>query len=165
MSAISLIAAVDKNWLLGSEMKLPWHLPAELKLFRRLTLNKPVVMGRKTFKSLKKPLEQRKNIVLSNDDDFHPRGCHTVSSIEEALQIAGNSSEIMIIGGATVYRQFLPRAGKIYLSVINATFEGDVYFPDINMENWRQEIILKKQPDKENPWAFKTYKFIRKAEK
>ncbi len=160
-STIALIAAVDRNGLLGDGEKMPWHLPAELQLFRRLTLGKPVIMGRKTFEVLGKPLEQRKNIILSDSNSFAPEGGHRAGSIEEAIKVAGDTGEIMVIGGATVYRQFMKQAEKIYLSVIEAEFEGDVYFPRIRESEWKKRVIFEQEANDKNPWAFTTYEYSR----
>ena len=135
---ISLIAAVGSNWVIGKGGDLPWHLPADLKRFKSLTLGKPVIMGRKTYESIGHPLSQRKNIVMTTSTTYHVPGCHVVHSITQALETAEGDDEAMIIGGAAIYRQFWPIADRIYLTEIDEVFEGDVFFPELNLEEWKE---------------------------
>ena len=134
---ISLIAAASENGVIGYHNKLPWHIPAELKYFRKMTLEKPVVMGRKTFESLnKKPLPHRLNIILTHDLHFSAPDCLIVHSVNEAIEAAGDCEEIMVIGGAKIYELFLPVASRIYLSVIKGMYVGDAYFPSLDLNQW-----------------------------
>jgi dihydrofolate reductase len=151
---ISIIAALAKNRVIGKDNKLPWNLPADLRHFKELTLGKPIIMGQRTFESLGKPLPGRKNIILSLDENFNPPGCIVAHSIEEALKKAGDSKEVMICGGASVYKQFLPLAHKMYLTMIDAEFEGDAFFPEFNWTDWRQVERVENQPDKENSYKY-----------
>jgi dihydrofolate reductase len=114
---------------------LPWRLPDDLKRFKAITLGKPVVMGRKTFESIGKPLPGRTNIVISRQPDYQAEGCVTVRSLDEALS-AADAREAMIIGGAEIYRQVLPRVDQIYLTRVHAEVPGDVQFPSIVWEDW-----------------------------
>ncbi|MEI8321046.1 MAG: dihydrofolate reductase [Alphaproteobacteria bacterium] len=133
---ISLIAATSENGVIGHKNSLPWHLPEELKYFKKMTAGKPVIMGRKTFDSMgKRPLPNRVNIIISRDPQ-PTLGCHVVSSIEEALHAAGNCEEIMVIGGAQIYESFLPLASKIYLTVVHQECEGDTCFPEVSWKEW-----------------------------
>lgn len=151
---ISIIAALAKNRVIGKNNKLPWHLPADFQHFKKLTLGKPVVMGQKTFESIGKPLSGRTNIILSLDENFSPEGCVIVRSIEEALKAAGDSEEVMICGGASVYKQFLPLAHKMYLTLIDEDFEGDTYFPEFDWEDWQETDRAENQLDKESPYKY-----------
>lgn len=151
---ISIIAAVAKNRVIGKDNKLPWNLPADLKHFKDLTLGKPIVMGQKTFESIGKPLPGRTNVVLTLDKSFNPSGCIMAHSIEEALEKAGNCQEVMICGGASVYKQFLPRADKMYLTLIEGDFEGDAYFPEFDWQDWQETERIENQPDKENHYKY-----------
>ncbi len=135
---ISLIAAVASNRVIGKGGDLPWHLSADLKRFKSLTLGKPVIMGRKTYESIGHPLSQRKNIVLTTNQSYQAPGCHVVYSITQALETAEGYDEVMIIGGAAIYQQFWPFAVRIYLTEIDEVFEGDVYFPELNLEEWKE---------------------------
>ncbi|MEY3182399.1 MAG: hypothetical protein RLZ35_384 [Pseudomonadota bacterium] len=139
---ISLIAAVARNGVIGKGSTLPWHYPEDLKFFRQTTQDKVVIMGRKTFLSLnKKPLPKRINVVITRDLNYHAPGCTVVHSVEEALKVArdakGDDQEVMIIGGSDIYALFLPHAHRLYLTVLNESFEGDVFFPRVNWQEWQ----------------------------
>ncbi|MDX1687598.1 MAG: dihydrofolate reductase, partial [Candidatus Promineifilaceae bacterium] len=109
---ISLIAALDRNGVIGDDGRIPWRLPADLKYFKRVTMGKPLIMGRKTYESIGRPLPGRQNIVLTRQRDYRAPGCTVVHSLEEALAAAGDAEEVMVAGGGSVYRQFLPRADR-----------------------------------------------------
>lgn len=140
---ISIIVAMDRNRLIGAQGTMPWRLPADLRWFKKVTMGKPVVMGRKTYESIGKPLKGRRNVVLTRDRQYSAPGCVVVHSIEEAIHASENGEEVMIIGGAQLYRQFLPRSERIYLTRIEAAFEGDTYFPDFSEEQW--QIVFDEQ--------------------
>lgn len=135
---IALIAAMGNDRVIGVDNRLPWHLPADLKHFKGLTLGKPVLMGRRTFESIGRPLPERRNIVVTRDADFRPEGVIVASSIDEALARAAPASEIMVIGGASFYAQMLPRAQRLYLTLVHGNFEGDAYFPAWDARQWEQ---------------------------
>ncbi len=135
---ISLIAAMGKGRVIGIENRLPWRLPADMKHFRALTMGKPVLMGRKTFDSIGKPLPGRSNIVVSQDPDFHPDGVAMANSIAEALAAGREAAEIMVIGGASFYAQLLPRAQRLYITEIHHDFAGDAFFPAWDPGEWRE---------------------------
>jgi dihydrofolate reductase len=151
---ISIIAAMDENRLIGRDNALPWKLPADMGRFRKLTLGKPVVMGRKTFASIGKPLAKRINIIMTRDSDYQAEGCIVVHSPEAALAAANGHDEAMIIGGASVYAQFLPRADRLYLTRIHATFAGNAYFPDFDIADWREVERIDCPPDEQNPYPY-----------
>lgn len=152
---ISIIAAIGRNNVIGKDNSLPWRMPADMKHFVALTAGKTVIMGRKTFESIGKPLKERKNIILSRAE-YHAAGCVVVSSIEDAIKESSN--EAVVIGGASVYRQFLPRAQKMYLTLIDNDFEGDAYFPSFSKEEWGITEYDEHKADAENPhdYAFIT---------
>ncbi|HLC61423.1 MAG TPA: dihydrofolate reductase [Candidatus Nanoarchaeia archaeon] len=135
---ISLIAAVGKNNVIGTDNKLPWKLSADLKRFKAITSGKPVVMGRKTFESIGKPLPNRTNIIITRDKNYKADGCVVVHSAEEALNAAKGNAEIMIIGGEQIFKEFLPIANKLYLTIIDKDFEGDSYFPEYDKSEWKE---------------------------
>lgn len=135
---LSLIAAMDRNRLIGRDGRLPWRLPADLAHFKRLTLGKPVLMGRRTFESIGRPLPGRHNIVLSRDPRFTAEGCTVVHGLDAGLLAAGSAPELMVIGGASVYAQCLPRAERMYLTLVEAEDEGDVFFPAWVPGEWRE---------------------------
>ncbi|KQN49365.1 dihydrofolate reductase [Serratia sp. Leaf50] len=132
---ISLIAAMAADRVIGMENAMPWHLPADLAWFKRNTLNKPVIMGRKTFESIGRPLPGRLNIVISSQLGSHD-GVTWVTSVEDALAAASHAEEVMIMGGGRVYEQFLQRANRLYLTHIDAEVEGDTHFPDYEPDEW-----------------------------
>jgi dihydrofolate reductase len=153
MSTISLIVAMGTSRVIGRENRLPWRMPADMKRFRVISMGKAVIMGRKTYQSIGKPLAGRHNIVLTRDRTFEAAGCTVAHSIEEALAAAGEG-EIMVIGGAKVYEQMLPMADRIYLTMIDAQFDGDSYFPLIDMANWREVSRELHAADEGNPYNF-----------
>lgn len=135
---ISLIAAMDRNSVIGKDNSLPWKLSADMKRFKELTTGKPVVMGRKTFESIGKPLPNRINIILTRDKNYKAQGCTVAHSIKEALKDVDENDEVMIIGGAQIYKEFLPIANRMYLTLIDKDFEGDAYFPEYNKNDWKE---------------------------
>jgi len=148
---LSIIAAMDRNRLIGNNNQLPWHLPADLQFFKRTTLGKPILMGRKTFDSIGRPLPGRRNVIISRNPNYQAAGCDVVHSIEEALKLVKESEEVMLIGGATLYEQALPRAQRLYLTLIDAEFTGDAWFPDYpQLGNWHEVSREKQQADEKN---------------
>lgn len=133
---ISLIAALAADRVIGMENAMPWHLPADLAWFKRHTLNKPVVMGRRTWESIARPLPGRKNIVISSQPGSDER-VRWVRSVDEAIAACGNAHEIMVIGGGRVYEQFLPKARRLYLTDIDVQVVGDTHFPDYDPDDWK----------------------------
>jgi dihydrofolate reductase len=152
---ISLIAALDRNRLIGAGNRLPWHLPADLAHFKRLTLGRPVLMGRRTWESLGRPLPGRRNIVLTRDAGFQAPGCVAVHDIESALAAAGRVDEVFVIGGAAFYAQMLPRARRMYLTLVEAEFSGDAWFPAFDPEDWRETASEAHAADERNPHPFR----------
>jgi len=135
--SISIIAATDLNGLIGANGGMPWHIPEELAWFKQHTLGKVVVMGRKTWVSLVKPLPGRRNIVLSTNPDFVAEGADLMQTIEQVIALA-KANEVFIIGGAELFRQFLPMTDKLYISIIHAVYSGDTYFPAYDAKHWHQ---------------------------
>ncbi|WP_158737824.1 dihydrofolate reductase [Alteribacillus sp. YIM 98480] len=133
---ISFIAAMDENRVIGHENKMPWHLPADLKHFKEVTSGSPIIMGRKTYEAIGRPLPRRQNIIVTNTKDFAAEGCEVVHSLDEAKRIAATKQEIFVIGGETLFEQFLPAADRMYLTIIHDTFPGDTYFPEWQTEDW-----------------------------
>jgi dihydrofolate reductase len=144
--------------VIGIDNRLPWRLPADMKHFRVLTLGKPVLMGRKTFDSIGKPLPGRTNIVVSQDPDFHPAGVTVARSLAEALSAAHEAEEIMVIGGASFYAQLLPEAQRLYLTEIHHDFAGDAFFPAWNPGEWHEIKRVDHAADGDNiyPYSFVT---------
>ena len=158
MKKISLIAAMDENSGLGCNNALLCHLPADLAYFREITLGKPVIMGRKTFSSIGKPLPLRHNIVLSSQST-PIAGADVVSSLPDALELADYADEIMIIGGERVFREAMAFANHIYLTVIHYQFAADVYFPELTTSLWHVTDSCFRPRDDKNPYDLTFYQY------
>jgi dihydrofolate reductase len=133
---LTLIVAVADSGVIGRDNTLPWHLPEDLKRFKRLTMGKPIVMGRKTYESIGKPLPGRHNIVVTRDANYRRDGITIVHSAEAALQAAGDVPEVMVIGGAELFQTLLPRAGRLHLTRVHGNIEGDVMWPALDDREW-----------------------------
>ncbi len=156
---LSLIVAASHNGVIGAGGKLPWHLSVDLQRFKQLTMGHPILMGRKTFESIAKPLPGRTNIVITRQKDFQACGATVAHSLEEALQMCENEAEVFVIGGAEIYRQALPLADRIYLTRIDQGFQGNTYLFPIDPGAWK-EIAREDFPaDAANPFphSFLTY--------
>jgi len=151
---ISIIVAADENGVIGRNNQLPWRLAGDMRHFREVTLGKPVVMGRKTFESIGKPLAGRSNIVVSRQPGLVIDGCIVVASLDAAIDAAGEAEEVMIIGGAELYRESLGLANRIYLTRVHAAVEGDTLFPEIDYDEWRETSIEQHAPDERNEHAY-----------
>ena len=147
---ISMIAAMADNRIIGKDNQMPWHLPADFAWFKRCTMGKPVVMGRKTYESIGRPLPGRLNIVISRDASLSIEGVTTVTSIEQALEVAGEV-EVMIIGGGAIYAACLPMANKLYITHIEAEIQGDTQFPDWGNE-FKETYSEAYQADEKNAY-------------
>jgi len=149
---ISIIAAMDRNRLIGNKNQLPWHLPADFAHFKSVTMGKPIVMGRKTFESIGKPLPGRTNIVLSRNPDIRFEGVICVSSFADAVAAVPDAEEIMIIGGSAIYEMLLPQANRLYLTYVDAGFEGDAWFPAFEESLWQEKETLTRPADDKNSY-------------
>ena len=149
---ISLIVAASTNNVIGFQGNLPWRLSSDLKRFKVLTMGKPIVMGRKTYESIGRPLPGRQNIVVTRNPDYVAEGCDVVSSVDAAIQAAGDAEEIMIIGGSHIYEAFLPRAHRIYLTREQVDVEGDAYLPEFNSNEWQETAVEKHNADESNDY-------------
>ena len=150
---LTLVVAVSENGIIGRDGGLPWRLPEDLKHFRRLTLGNTVLMGRKTFESLGKPLEGRANWVLTRDAAFAPAGAQVFRDLEAALA-ATPQGELLVIGGAELYRQTLPLASRLELTRVHAQIEGDTHFPDYDTQQWRETARVDHAPDERHAHAY-----------
>ncbi len=159
---ISMIAAMAKNNVIGIKNGLPWDLPADMKHFREITSGKTVIMGARTFESIGKALPKRRNIVITLDKNQIAEGAEIVFSLDEAIESCKNEGEVMIIGGASIYRQFLPKAQRVYLTVIDGKFEGDAFFPEMDMNEWKIVNEEKHEADEKNshPYTFKVFERV-----
>jgi len=149
---ISIIAAMSENRVIGRGNRLPWHLPADLARFKALTLGKPIVMGRRTWESLPGLLPRRTHIVVTRDRSYPAPGCILAGSPEEAIAAAGSAPEVMVVGGERLYRDMLPLAGRMYLTLVATVLDGDAFFPDWDAAGWH-EIAREHRPrDERNPY-------------
>ena len=142
--AIKIISALSSNHIIGNDGKIPWFIKGELKRFKELTLNHNVVMGRKTFDSIGKPLEQRNNIIISNNTSLVVKGTNVVPSFEDALAACDTSKDIFIIGGSKIYEIALSYSEYLILTIIHKEFEGDTYFPKYDLSRWKLVSEVKK---------------------
>jgi dihydrofolate reductase len=157
--SLSIIAAIAANNVIGKNNKLPWHIPEEQKHFYKTIAGKPIVMGRKTFESIGKPIENSPNIILSHNPALHLAGCKVVNSVEAILNLYPDDVEIMVIGGESIYRQFLPFVNKMYLTFIDHPFDGDTYFPEWQANEWKIIDECKVQSD---PYSYRFVTLQRK---
>jgi dihydrofolate reductase len=162
MPVISLVAAMARNRVIGAGNRLPWHLPEDLKRFKRLTMGAPVIMGRKTHESILeqagKALPGRRNIVVTRQPGARWDGCEVAGSLDAALAAARDAPEVFVIGGAELYRLALPRADRLYLTLLDAAYPGDTLFPELDPADWRETA---REPG--DGFAFVTYERIRPA--
>lgn len=133
---ISMIVAMGENRLIGRDNDLPWHIPADLKFFKATTMGKPMIMGRKTFESIGKPLPGRRTIVVTRNPAWACEGVEVALSMDAALALAEGADEIMVVGGAQIYAQALSKADRLYVTEVALRLEGDAYFPEINDAEW-----------------------------
>jgi dihydrofolate reductase len=158
MKNISIIVAIAENNGIGKNNDLLWHISADLKRFRQITLGHTVIMGKNTYLSLPlRPLKNRRNIVISDNRSDHFEGCLTVFSVDEAIENCNENEESFVIGGASVYRQFMPFAQRLYLTRVNRSFDADTFFPDIIASQWEEISREVPAPDPQNDF---TYEFI-----
>ena len=151
---LSLCVAMDENSLIGSNNALPWHLPADLKHFRKITMGKPIIMGRKTYESIGHPLPGRLNIVLTNNINFSLDNCTVMHTIKEVLSFSKDYDESVVIGGAKLYESLLPQVQRMYITRIHAKFVGDTYFPHYQSTEWQQVETQTYSTDKNNPYNY-----------
>ncbi len=159
---LSLIAAMDRNGLIGAKSGLPWQMPADLAYFRQQTLNKPIIMGSTTWSAFSRPLPNRHNIVLSRGMPLDTEGYSVARSLEDALEMVEHADEAFIIGGASVYEQAMPHVDRLYLTYIDGEFSGDTYFPEYNKELWREISREHHTKDEENPYNYSFVVYERK---
>ena len=162
---VSLVAAMSENRVIGRSGGLPWRLPRDLQHFKRLTVDHTVIMGRKTFAEVNRPLANRRNVVITHNPEFRPHGVTVVPSLNEALALGATEDEVFVIGGGEIYRLALPRADRIYLTVVHAVVEGDTFFPAFEGSAWVVESEVNHPADEKNPYAmtFRTYSRLRNA--
>ncbi len=156
---LSIIAAMDRNRLIGKDNALPWQLPADLAFFKRTTMNKPIIMGRKTFESIGRPLPGRRNIIITRNTAYQAEGCECFASVDDALHHLGDIDEAMLIGGASLYAQNMQRAARLYITEIHAEFDGDAWFPPIDPAIWQPVWREDHAADERNAYDYSFVKY------
>ncbi|QJX49112.1 dihydrofolate reductase [Hymenobacter taeanensis] len=150
-----LVVAVAQNGVIGGDNRLLWHLPLDLKHFKELTQGHPIVMGRRTYESIGRPLPNRTNIIVTRQPNWQAPGCEVAYSVPQALEMARALDEqVMVIGGGEIYRQALPAAEVVYLTEVHHDFEGDVTFPELSPVEWREETRERHEPDEKHAYPF-----------
>ncbi len=162
---ISFLLAMDQNMLIGRDNDLPWHLPNDLKFFKRLTMGQTIVMGRKTLESFKKPLPGRRNVILTRDKNYRVPGIEVLNTPEQVLEMEKEVRELFIIGGSEVFNLFLPHADRLYITYIEDTFKGDAYFKDFNEQEWQLSSERVGVTDEKNVYPHRFQTFDRKQDK
>lgn len=157
---VSIIVAVSRNLVIGKDNQLIWKLSADLKRFKALTTGHTIIMGRKTFDSIGKPLPDRTSIVITRQKDYKIEGCVVVNSLEEALEKSSDQEEVFVIGGGAIYKEALAKANKVYYTKVHKNFEGDTFFPVLNLKEWESVNRVDCLPDEKNeiPYSFIDYK-------
>lgn len=159
---ITLIAAVGKNNTIGKNNQLLWHLPNDFKRFKQITTNHFIIMGRKTFESFPKPLPNRTHIVISRQKNYAPNGCIVVSNLEKAIEICPKNQEIFIIGGGEIYKQSIIIADKLDITKVHHSFDGDVFFPEIDLKIWKLTATIFNNKDEKHQYDYSFQVFERK---
>lgn len=158
---ISIIAAVARNGVIGGGNTLLWHISEDLQRFKRITSGHPVVMGRKTFESLGRPLPNRQNVVVTRRRDYAPEGVTVASSLEEALAMFPASEEVFVTGGGEIYAQALPLADKMYITTVMKDYDGDTRFPEWDRSRWKEVFCEYHESGKSFPWPFEYSDWVR----
>ena len=158
---VTIVVAIAENYAIGKHNQLLWHMPADLKHFKQITSGHTVIMGRKTYDSVGKPLPNRRNIIITRQDITIP-GCEVVKSVEEALKLCSNEEEVFIVGGAEIYKLAMYKTDRIYLTIIHHSFDADSFFPEIDYMEWK-EVSMEDHPADEKhkyPYSFITLERI-----
>ena len=161
---VSLVVAMARNRVIGRDNALPWRLPEDLAYFKRVTMGHPIVMGRRTYESIGRPLPGRLNIVVSRNRDFAAAGCRVVPSIEDAWKAAGDADEVSVIGGTSIFDAALPRADVIHLTEVDADVEGDTWFPVFDRREWEEHEVLRHPADARHEHPFRIVRLERRPE-
>lgn len=159
---VSIVVAISENYAIGKDNKLLWHLPNDLKHFKEITSGHTVIMGRKTYDSVGKPLPNRRNIIITRQE-ITINGCEVVNSIEAALSLCKDEAEVFIVGGAGIYKQSMKLTDRIYLTIVHQKFEADTYFPEISKADWIEISHEDHQPDQKNNLSYSFITFERSS--
>ena len=157
----TLVLAMARNRVIGRDNQLPWRLPDEIAYFKKVTMGHPIVMGRRTYESIGKPLPGRMNIVVTRNRGFAAPGCTVVGSLDEAWRAAGDADEVCVIGGTSLFRESLPIADRIHLTEVEAEVPGDTYFPEFDRTQWRETEIERHPADARHAYPFRILRLDR----
>ncbi|MBD1398724.1 dihydrofolate reductase [Pontibacter sp. JH31] len=162
---IAIVVAIAENNVIGKDNQLIWHLPADLRHFKQKTMGHPMIMGRKTFESIGKPLPGRTTIIVTRQKDYQVEGCIVVNSVEEAIAKGKelDSEQVNIVGGAEIYKQALPLVDTLYLTRVHHAFEGDTFFPELKEAEWQEVSSESHEPDEKNKYAYTFKRYSRKV--
>lgn len=161
-SRLSLIVAMAKNRVIGADNRIPWHLPSELKLFKDVTMGHHIIMGRRTWESINRLLPGRTMVIVTRQHNYRAPGAIIVHSLEEALAASAADDEVFVIGGAELFRESLPRADRLHLTIVDAAPEGDTYMPEIDWSAWQETTSRSSPADERNPLAFRYTRYERR---
>jgi dihydrofolate reductase len=150
---LSIVVATGKNGEIGKDNRLLWHLPADLKYFKNLTTGHPIIMGRHTFESIGRALPNRRNIIITRQNEYQAEGVDIVHSLEEAIALVNDQAEVMVIGGADVYQQALPKANRIYITRVDIEPEADRFFPELDLDEWNLHVNVVYPADEKNIYS------------
>jgi dihydrofolate reductase len=161
---IAIVVAVADNHVIGKDNQLIWHLPADLRHFKQKTMGHPMIMGRKTFDSIGKPLPGRTTIIVTRQQNFKAEGCLVAHSVQAAIEIGSelDTEQVSIVGGAEIYKQAMPFVDTLYLTRVHHTFEGDTYFPELPEKEWQQISAEHHEPDEKNRYSYSFIELRRK---
>lgn len=162
MTILSMIVAHADNRVIGKDNDMPWHLPADLAYFKKTTLGKPIIMGRKTYESIGRPLPGRKNIVITRDTNYQALGVEIVDSIEAALALVSDAEEVMVIGGGAIYKHCISAAKRLYITHIDADIDGDTFFPEYDLNIWEKVASETRAADEKNQYQLDFVVYQRK---
>lgn len=151
----TLVVAMARNRVIGRDNQLPWRLPDEIAYFKHVTMGHPVIMGRRTYESIGKPLPGRRNIVVTHDRGYQAPGCTVVGSLDAAWKAAGHAEEACVIGGTSLFRESLPIADRIHLTLVDADVPGDTYFPEFDRGEWREKEVARHAADERHAYPFR----------
>ena len=160
-SSVAIVVAMAENRVIGRNGDLPWRLPADMARFRALTMGKPIIMGRRTHESIGRVLDGRQNIVVSRRPEYRAPGCTVATSLEAALEAASNAADVAVLGGASIYEQALPFAARMYLTLVHASIDGDVRFPEFEHGEWREVSRAERSSDAQNVYDLSFVELVR----
>lgn len=152
---LSLIVARAANGIIGKDNGMPWHLPADLAHFKRTTMGRPVIMGRRTWESIGRPLPGRRNLVVTRNPGYAAPGAEITGSLSQACAAVSDSDEVFVIGGGQLYAEALPLADRVFVTEIGGTFDGDTRFPDLSPAEWRETLLGEQGPDERNAYGLR----------